>query len=701
MFALLIGLRVLCICEMWQRYGKHVSRAQIGAGSPKTGPERQAIAGKTGSARTASHCGFVQIFPSLPRKRPNGAATLPHPGARRPAMVPIRKQTVADPAGAALAALRPGLWAALGISAAIGLLMLTGSVYMLQVYDRVLGSGSGATLLALFAIVILLYGFLAVYDALRMRLLSRLALRLERDLAGAAFRSGLARDGDGQAVADIATLRAALAGPAMLALFDLPFTLLFLAVLFVIHPLLGWLTLGGMGLAAGLAAVNHRVLARPLAAATVAEAETRRFAEKSRRAAPAVTALGMAGAVTARWTALLTRAQGAQQAGAEPSETLAALSRSLRMLLQSALLTAGAWLAILGAISAGAIVAASILSGRALAPVDQLIGQWRSVGQARAALARLREGLRPAAAPAMDLPAPNGALEVRGLVKLAPERADGAERARLLDGVAFSLAAGDGLGVVGPSASGKSTLARLIVGAAAPDAGEIRLDGATRDQWHPDALGRHVGYLPQQVDLLPGTLRDNIARFDPAATDAAVIAAAEAAGVHRMILRLPRGYDTEVGGAETPLSGGQLQRIGLARALYGEPRLIVLDEPNAHLDQAGEAALTEALHARRAAGATVIVMAHRIGALAAVDRLIVLEDGHITEDGPRDEVLRARLGGTPLRVASVTVTPGRAALGAPPAAPAALPAPEPGAAAGRRPPEFVPLFRRQTRGHQP
>ncbi len=624
-------------------------------------------------------------------------------------MMPNRKQSVADPLGDALAALRPGLWAAFGLSAAIGLLMLTGSIYMLQVYDRVLGSGSGATLIALFAIVVVLYGFLALYDGLRMRLLSRLALRLERSLAAAAFQSGLARDGDGQAVHDIAILRAALAGPAMLALFDLPFTLLFLAVLFIIHPLLGWLTLGGMGLAAGLAALNHRALARPLAEATLAEAAARRFAERSRRAAAAVTALGMAGAVTARWFALLTRAQGAQQKGAEPSETLAAASRSLRMLLQSALLTAGAWLAILGAISAGAIVAASILSGRALGPVDQLIGQWRSVGHARAALARLRSpsqgGLRPAPAPALDLPAPQGALEVRGLVKLAPDRGDGAQRARLLDAVGFSLAPGAGLGVVGPSACGKSTLARLIVGAAHADAGEIRLDGATRDQWHPDALGRHVGYLPQQVELLPGTLRDNIARFDAAASDAAVIAAARAAGVHEMILRLPDGYGTEVGGGETPLSGGQMQRIGLARALYGEPMLIVLDEPNAHLDQAGEAALTEALHDRRAAGATVIVMAHRIGALAAVDRLIVLEDGRITEDGPRDEVLRARLAAAPpLRVAALTVTRGPAALPAPAAAATTAPAaPAPAQPPARaaepsarpRPDGFVPLFRRQ------
>ncbi len=618
-------------------------------------------------------------------------------------MGPIRKHSVADPLGDALRALRPGLLAAFGLSAAIGLLMLTGSIYMLQVYDRVLGSGSGATLLALFAIVVVLYGFLALYDGLRMRLLSRMALRFERSLAAEAFRSGLASDGDGQAVHDIAILRAALAGPAMLALFDLPFTVLFLAVLFLLHPLLGWLTLGGMGLAAGIAALNHRALARHLPGATRAEAEARRFAERSRRAAPALVALGMGAAVTTRWLAQLTRAQSAQQAGGEASETLAAASRSLRMLLQSALLTAGAWLAILGSISGGAIVASSILSGRALGPVDQLIGQWRAVGSARAALARLRAGLRPAAVPAVDLPAPQGALELRGLTKLGPERAGGAERARLLDSVSFTLAPGAGLGIVGPSACGKSTLARLIVGAAAPDGGEIRLDGATRDQWTADALGRYLGYLPQQVELLPGTIRDNIARFDPAASDAAVIAAAEAAGVHQMILRLPEGYGTEVGGRETPLSGGQMQRVGLARALYGNPRLIVLDEPNAHLDQAGEAALTEALRARRAAGATVIVMAHRPGALAAVDRLIVLEEGRVTRDGPRDEVLQARLASAPLRVVAMSITPGGGlpapvpvpALPAPAAPPAAAVAPPAAAAPVKVSGGFVSLFRRK------
>jgi len=558
-----------------------------------------------------------------------------HPGAHS-------GETAHSPLDAALAALRPGLLAAAGISAVLSLLMLTGSIYMLQVYDRVLSSGSVPTLLVLFGLVVVLHGFMAFYDGLRMRLMSRLALALDARLSARAFRADLAAGSTAGAVRDLEALRQALSGPAMLALFDLPFTLLFLAVLFAIHPVLGWLTVGGMGLAAILALINRAVTAAPMGSALVIEGQERGFAERARRAAPALGALGMGGHVTARWQALHAGALAAGQRGGEPSETLAAASRSLRMLLQSALLTAGAWLVLQGAISAGAIIASSILAGRALAPVDALIGQWRGLARAGAARARLAVALAaPDRAARIDLPAPTGQIVVRGLTRLAPARPQDnqAERPKLLDDVTFALAPGEGLGIIGASASGKSTLARLLVGAISPDAGEIRFDGATQDQWDADQLGRHIGYLPQQVELLPGSVRDNIARFDPAATDAEVIAAAEAAGVHTMILGLPDGYATDLGRAEMPLSGGQIQRIALARALFGNPRILVLDEPNAHLDIAGEAALTRALRALRASGASVIVMAHRAGALAAVDRLMVLQGGRVVQDGPRDTVL--------------------------------------------------------------
>lgn len=545
-----------------------------------------------------------------------------------------------------LRAMRRGFVVVGLLSAGISVLMLTGSIYMLQVYDRVLNSGSVPTLIALFAIVVMLYCFLAFYDGLRMRLLSRLGLQLDARLAGLAFQNDLAAflnpGQKGSLRKQLETIRSFLAGPAILAVFDLPFTVLFLGVLFLIHPVLGWMTVFGMVLAAGIALINRSVLKGPMAAARDADEAQSRFAESVRHAAPVLSALGMSSAVTARWSGLHHGMLGRQQDGTEPSEILTALSRALRMLLQSALLTAGAWLVIDGAIGSGAIVASSILSGRALQPVDQLIGHWRQIATLREAHDRLMTSLRHSdPAEMMDLPAITGAIEVEHLTALAPARPDSKlERAKILDSVSFRLAPGEGLGIVGASASGKSTLARLIVGAALADAGEVRFDGATARQWNSDRLGRQIGYLPQRIDLLPGTLRDNIARFDPAATDAAVMRAAEAAGVHEMILRLPNGYATSVG-HETPLSGGQIQRVGLARALYGDPRLLVLDEPNAHLDQAGEATLARCLKALRETGVTVIVLAHRVGALAAVDRLMVLKDGQIEQDGPRDEILTA------------------------------------------------------------
>lgn len=546
----------------------------------------------------------------------------------------------------ALRGLRRGLVTVGLLSAAISVLMLTGSIYMLQVYDRVLNSGSVPTLIALFGIVILLYGFLAFYDGLRMRLLSRLGVQLDERLAALAFHADLStfrqaqRPQSGSLRQHLDVVRSFLGGPAILAMFDLPFTVLFLAVLFLIHPVLGWMTVFGMVLAGGIALINRAVLKGPMAAAHEAEEAQNRFAESARMSAPVLSALGMAGAVTAHWGMLHQGMVGRQQAGTEPSEVLTALSRALRMLLQSALLTAGAWLVIEGAMSGGAIIAASILSGRALMPVDQLIGHWRQITALRLAHDRLSQNL-PAETDAhvVALPPLTGAIEIEQLTALAPARPGSMlERARILDNIGFALEAGAGLGIVGASASGKSTLARLIVGAALPDAGEVRFDGATARQWHPDHLGRQIGYLPQRIDLLPGTLRDNIARFDPEAKDSDVIRAAVAAGVHDMILRLPDGYATEIG-AEVPLSGGQIQRIGLARALYGHPRILVLDEPNAHLDQAGEAALTRCLKALRKDGVTVIVLAHRAGALAAIDRLMVMEEGKIVQDGPRDEIL--------------------------------------------------------------
>lgn len=547
---------------------------------------------------------------------------------------------------AVLSSLRPALWVVAGLSAVISLLMLTGSIYMLQIYDRVLSSGSVPTLLVLFGLVVVLYGFMAVYDGLRMRFLSRLSLQLDARLAEPAFHADLnaRRKGEaGNTTNDLEMVRMLLSGPAMLAIFDLPFTVIFVAVLFLIHPMLGVLTLVGMGLAAILALINRMVLRAPTDDAQKLEAPQRQMGEAVFSAAATVMALGMRQSTSKRWLDMHRQKLATLQKGQDPSEMLAASSRALRMLLQAGLLTAAAYLVLQGAISAGAIIAASILSGRALAPVDQLIGQWRQITLGRAAHKRLRTAPldEPAALP--SLPPLTGALEVDKLTRLAAT-APGEEADPVLDKVSFKLAPGDGLGIIGASASGKSTLARLIVGAISPDGGRIRFDGATPLQWNTDDLGRQIGYLPQRIDLLPGSVRDNIARFDPEATDESVMLAAREAGVHEMILRLPQGYATQVGSGDVPLSGGQIQRIGLARALYGDPRILVLDEPNAHLDTNGEAALARALRARRKSGATVIVLAHRAGALVAVDRLIVLEEGRISQDGPRDEVLLALQG---------------------------------------------------------
>ncbi|GIT93278.1 type I secretion protein [Jannaschia sp. AI_61] len=523
--------------------------------------------------------------------------------------------------------------------------MLTGSIYMLQVYDRVLASGSVPTLVVLFAIVVVLFGFLGVYDFLRLRLLSRAALYLDHRLGALAFRRGLAAVPEAEATQDLATLRSFLSGPAVTALADLPFVPLFLGVLFLIHPWLGLLTLAGAGVGVVIALVNRALTQSTLRDSAATDGQEARSTTQSRRNGEVIQAMGMQDAVTDRWARLHDAALADAQRGSDPSEALTAASRAFRMLLQSAILTVGALLVLRGDISGGMIIAGSVLAGRVLAPVDQIVGQWRITGRAAAAHHRLRHifAETPSIVPPVDLPLPSGEITVDGLTKLGRAQSGG-DRPAILTDLDFDLTAGDGLGIIGTSASGKSTLARLLVGAIAADAGEVRLDGATLDQWDPARLGRSIGYLPQTVEMLPGSLRDNIARFDPEARDAEVIAAAKLVGIHDMILRLPDGYATQLGGADQSvhLSGGQMQRLGLARAVYGCPKLVVLDEPNANLDSLGEAALTEAIRRLRAAGSTVIVIAHRDSVLQAVNKVMVLEGGTIKTMGTREAVLRGQ-----------------------------------------------------------
>ena len=534
----------------------------------------------------------------------------------------------------------------------ISVLMLTGSIYMLQVYDRVLGSGSVPTLVGLFVIVMVLYSFLGFYDFLRSRMLSRLALQLDGRLGPQVFRRWLDTSQKGQPLRDLDTLRGFLSGPAMAGLFDLPWVPLYLGVLFLVHPWLGWLTIAGAGVVAGLAWLGHKLAQGPMVRSLSDDASARDFADRSQRNAEMIQAMGMQDQISQNWRRLQDVALAAGQAAGDPNEVIGASSRAFRMLMQSAILTLGAYLVIQGQMSGGMIIASSILTGRALGPVDQVIAQWRSIGKAMESHRRLKvffASAHPSAA-AIDLPSPTGQISISHLVKYAPERTGlgfgtaAVDRRRLLDDISFDLSPGDGLGVIGASASGKSTLARLLAGAWGADAGEIRLDGATRDQWEPAVLGRHIGYLPQQVDLLPGSLRDNIARFDPTLSDAQVIAAATVAGVHDMILHLPDGYASRVGGVGegTNLSGGQVQRVGLARALCGQPSLVILDEPNSNLDAAGETCLTAAIAALRRRGAVVIVMAHRPNVLLATNKLLILDAGRVVKFGLRDDLIATK-----------------------------------------------------------
>ena len=578
---------------------------------------------------------------------------------------------------AALRGVRGTLALAAVLSAAIAVLMLTGPIYMVQVYDRVLASGSMSTLAALFALAMLLYGFLGLYSYLRGRILTRIAYRLDDALAEPAFRAALRaaasggrgdergararrrRDGSGggapsDPVGDVDTVRAFVAGPAMAGLMDLPFVPFFLLVTFLVHPAVGAVTLGGAAVAAVVAVLNRRATRGILAEGAGMQAATARFSEALRSDAAGLRAMGMEEHVVRRRMQMHAAAAGTLQSGGERGEGYASSSRTLRMMLQSILLTVGAVLAIRGEISAGMIIAISIVAGRALAPLDQAIGQWPLIERAlRAHRALLAADLRRPAAPPTALPEMTGALSLREVTVEAGARG----RAPILDRVSFDLAPGDAVGVVGHSASGKSTLARVLVGALVPDEGEARIDGAEHAQWDPAVLARTLGYLPQRVDLLPGTVAENIARFDPSRTDAEIVAAARLAGVHEMILALPRGYQTRIDGA-APLSGGQVQRVGLARAVIGMPRLVVLDEPNAHLDAPGDAALTRVVRALRDAGAAVVVMTHRPAGLEAVNRIVMLEAGRVLRDGPKSMLIDSVAGGS--------AGPARAPAAAPP-----------------------------------
>ncbi len=543
----------------------------------------------------------------------------------------------------ALAACRGAFYGTALISGMSNILMLTGAMFMLEIYDRVLPSRSMPTLVGLLVLAAALFTALGILDAIRGRILVRVGGALDETLSGRVYdtlmrlplRAGARSDGT-QPLRDLDAVRSYLSGLGPVALFDLPWIPLYLAICFAFHPLIGFTALGGAIVLIALTLVTEILMRAPTKAATEAAVMRSGLAEASRRNAEALIAMGMAGRIAARWNEANRQYMHSQQEASDLGGGLGAISKVLRMMLQSGVLAVGAYLVIHQEASAGIIIAASILSARALAPVDLAIANWKGFVAARQSWQRLNKllTLSPSRSAPMQLQAPIHRLTVETVSGSPP----GVPKIVVQD-ITFELEAGQGLGIIGPSGSGKSSLVRLLVGVWQPVRGNVRLDGAALDQWSPDALGRHIGYLPQDVELLAGTVAENIARFEPEADTEAVIAAAKAVGVHDLIVRLPAGYDTPIGEQGSALSAGQAQRIALARAVYREPFLVVLDEPNSNLDSEGEEALTQAILGIRERNGIVVVVAHRPSAIAGVDRLLMMNQGRAQAIGPKDEVL--------------------------------------------------------------
>ena len=546
--------------------------------------------------------------------------------------------------------LRPFVLLAAIASLVFNLTLLMPAIYMMQVFDRVFVSQSLETLamLGLITLVFLALGFFV--DAARARALAWCGRSLDRKLAPAAIRSSLQQSAAGpgrvdtDALRDIAQLRTFLGGPGILALFDAPWIVIYLLIITLMHPALGLAAVVGAAVLLALGVLTDRLTRENTEQTLTRFRASTRLAEKFARNAEAVIGMGMTRTVVTRWSAQHDQLLGAQERQAQTSSVLGALARTIRQVLQVAVLGLGAWLVIDLQASAGVMVAATILLSRALAPVEFLISGRRAMIEARGAWRRLSERVASPASPTLPLPAPSGRLNVERLAY-----SFGGTRAPLIRNIAFALQAGESLGIIGPSASGKTTLLRLLLGLWRPQSGVVRLDGADISRWDRDALGAHVGYLPQDVELFAGTVGENIARlgetFGGQASER-IVKAAQLAHAHEIILQLPEGYDTQIGDGGAVLSGGQRQRIALARALYGEPKLVVLDEPNANLDLAGEAALLAALADLKARGVTVIMVSHNPALMAALDQLALLKNGGLEMFGPSAAVL-ARLRASP------------------------------------------------------
>lgn len=537
-----------------------------------------------------------------------------------------------------------GLFWAVGLfSFFANLLMLSGPLYMMQVYDRVLGSKSEATLVALTVLIAFLYGMMGLLDYARGRIMARVGARfqsrLDRRVFEAVLRKAASLPGAGAltGLRDLEAVQKLLTSPALMAAFDLPWVPIFIFGIWIFHPLLGALALLGGLLLIAITLLNQLTTRSHLTRANGAAVEAELMGEHMRNEAEMVQSLGMQGAAFHRWQIARNRALDESIRSTDLGGTFASLSKTLRLFLQSAMLGLGAWLVLRGELTPGAMIAGSILLGRALAPVEAAIGQWPLVQRATKGWGNLTELLSevPAEPDRTPLPRPKAKLDVQQATIIPPGDQQAALRM-----ISFTIEPGQACGVIGPSGAGKSTLARALTGVWHPAGGKIRLDGASLDNFDPDVLGSYIGYLPQRVQLFDGTIADNIARLSPNPDPEAIHLAAKRAGAYDMILELPDGFDTRVAAIGGRMSGGQIQRIGLARAMYGDPVLLVLDEPNSNLDNQGNAALNQAIRDYKKAGHAILIMAHRPAAIQECDVLLMIENGMKKAFGPKEEVLR-------------------------------------------------------------
>lgn len=528
----------------------------------------------------------------------------------------------------------------------INLLMLVPSLYMLQVYDRVMMSRSNETLLMLTLIVVWLFIVMGLLEFVRSGLMIRLGSQLDAKLNTRLYSSmvahAVAKPGQGtaQPMSDLTAMRQFMTGNGLFAFFDAPWMPVYIAVLFLFHPLFGWFAIGAAVILVMVAIINEKSTKALLAEANTASIKSNQTIATQLRSVEVLQAMGMLSALRARWLSKHLQFLKFQSDASDKAAVWSNVSKNLRLMFQSLILGVGAYLAVQNEITAGMLIAGSIIMGRALAPIDLMIGSWKQFGGARSSFERLTELLKayPEKEHNMSLPAPVGALSVEGIHVFPP----GSKQASLVN-VSFALNAGEVLGVIGPSAAGKSSLARVLMGVWPTANGKVRLDGAELNHYNRDELGPYIGYLPQDVELFEGTVAENIARFSAVDSDK-VVKAAQLAGVHDMILKLPEGYNTPLGAGGVSLSGGQRQRVGLARAMYGDPRFVVLDEPNANLDDAGERALVQAVLNFRQLGTTVVLITHRPGILGVTDKILLLTEGQVRAFGPRDDVLRALQG---------------------------------------------------------